>query len=72
MNKIFEPFGDEWYKELMKLSKKELVDKYKKVCIDKMKLSKFLEDFTLLPEATLTELKGWQEEAAKIIKEIRE
>ena len=29
---------------------------------------KFLIDFSKVPDATLIELKGWQEEAAKIIK----
>ena len=42
-NENYIPFGDEWEKAVMKLTKATLVKLYKKVCIEKLKLEDKLE-----------------------------
>ena len=42
-NEKYIPFGDEWEKAVMKLTKATIVKLYKKVCIEKLKLEDKLE-----------------------------
>ncbi len=42
-NENYIPFGDEWEKAVMKLTKATIVKMYKKVCIEKLKLEDKLE-----------------------------
>lgn len=42
-NENYIPFGDEWEKAVMKLSKAIIVKMYKKVCIEKLMLEDKLE-----------------------------
>lgn len=42
-NENYIPFGDEWEKAVMKLTKATIVKLYKKVCIEKLKLEDKLE-----------------------------
>ena len=42
-NENYIPFGEEWKKAVMKLTKATIVKLYKKVCIEKLKLEDKLE-----------------------------
>lgn len=42
-NENYIPFGDEWEKAVMKLTKATIVKLYKKVCIEKLMLEDKLE-----------------------------
>lgn len=37
-------FGEEWVKEVMKLRKKDLIEQYKRVCLENQKLKKEIQE----------------------------
>lgn len=45
-DKEYIPFGEEWEKSVMRLSKASIVKMYRLVCIEKLKLEKKLEERT--------------------------
>ena len=38
----YEPFGEEWKKELMKMTKPNLIEMFKKVCQDQAQLDRII------------------------------
>lgn len=40
--KEYEPFGEEWEKHLLKMTKRTLIMMYKRVCLEKLRLEQIL------------------------------